>query len=93
MGRNARERARRKAEAKIKGVGASPRSHARPVLLLTWGIPGVGKTTFAKWLVKEKGFTRIDSDYPDPLSPLDRLWRQVLAGPVTVEAFAAEAST
>jgi AAA domain len=92
VGRNARERARRKAEAKIKGVGAPPpQSHARPVLLMTWGIPGVGKTTFAKWLVKEKGFTRIDSDYPNPLSPLDQMWRQVLANPASLENFVGQA--
>jgi hypothetical protein len=47
---------------------------------MTWGIPGVGKTTFANWLVKVKGFVRIDSDYPNPQSGLDQLWRAVIDG-------------
>ena len=55
--------------------------------MLTWGIPGVGKTTFANWLVIEKGFVRIDSDYPNPASQLDQLWRGVLTNAVTANAF------
>jgi hypothetical protein len=60
--------------------------------LLTWGVPGVGKTTFANWLVKEKGFVRIDSDYPNPTSRLDQLWRGVLSNAVTAAAFVVAAS-
>jgi hypothetical protein len=60
--------------------------------LLTWGIPGVGKTTFANWLVSERGFVRIDSDYPNAASRLDQLWRGVLRNAVTAAGFIAAAS-
>jgi adenylate kinase family enzyme len=33
-----------------------------PRVLILWGVSGVGKSTFANWLVKEKGFVRVDSD-------------------------------
>jgi len=33
-----------------------------PRVLILWGVPGAGKTTFADWLVDNKGFIRIDSD-------------------------------
>jgi murein L,D-transpeptidase YcbB/YkuD len=58
---------------------------------MTWGIPGVGKTTFAKWLVRERGFTRVDSDYPNMASALDALWARARQGRVTPEAFVREA--
>jgi hypothetical protein len=83
VGRKARERARRKANAKPQVRRQAP--------LITWGIPGVGKTTFANWLVKERGFIRIDSDYPNPASRLDRLWRGVLDNAVAPAAFIAAA--
>jgi hypothetical protein len=91
MGRKAREKARRKAEARVHGTApATAAPHEPSVLLVTWGIPGVGKTTFANWLVKEKGFKRVDSDYPNPASALDQWWLSLRARKVTVPAFVAE---
>ena len=58
---------------------------------MTWGIPGVGKTTFANWLVIEKGFTRVDSDYPNTARLLDRSWAAARQGGVTPADFVAEA--
>jgi hypothetical protein len=58
---------------------------------MTWGIPGVGKTTFANWLVREKGFTRVDSDYPTMTQALEALWAGARQGRVTPEAFVREA--
>ena len=58
---------------------------------MTWGIPGVGKTTFANWLVREKGFVRIDSDHSDPQSRPDQLWRAVIDRGLPPSAFIAAA--
>ena len=48
--------------------------------MVIWGVPGVGKSTFANWLVKEKAFVRIDSDAGGAGdSRAARAWRDVLA--------------
>jgi hypothetical protein len=70
MGRKSREKARRKGEA--GPLNTSPKRQID--LLAIWGVPGVGKTTFANWLVRKKHFTRIDSDYPDMSHALGRAW-------------------
>lgn len=91
MGRKARDRGQRKAEAKPGRPSPAQQPQIRPVLLMTWGIPGVGKTTFAKWLVREKGFTPVDSDYPNMARTLDVLWARARHGQVTAETFIGEA--
>ena len=53
--------------------------------------PGVGKTTFANWLVEVKGFTRVDSDYPNLARTLDQLWAAARYGAMTPASFITEA--
>jgi hypothetical protein len=56
--------------------------------LILWGVPGVGKSTFACWLVKEKGFARIDSDAQGAgATRAARAWRAVLQKLDTPEKF------
>ena len=31
-------------------------------LMILWGVPGTGKSTFAHWLVEKKGFMHVDTD-------------------------------
>lgn len=31
-------------------------------LVILWGVPGVGKSTFARWLAEKKGYDHIDTD-------------------------------
>src|SRR5579864_3933811 len=31
-------------------------------LMILWGVPGAGKSTFARWLADNKGFTHVDTD-------------------------------
>jgi AAA domain len=38
------------------------KARALPRLLVLWGLPGTGKSTYARWLAGEKGFTHIDTD-------------------------------
>jgi len=61
-----------------------------PRVLILWGVPGVGKSTFADWLVKEKGYVRIDSDAGGAgASRAAKAWRAVLVRLATREQFAA----
>jgi hypothetical protein len=59
-----------------------------PRVLILWGVPGVGKTTFADWLVDNKGFIRIDSDYGGAGNSKAALaWRAFLNRSGTPQAF------
>jgi hypothetical protein len=50
-----------------------------PRVLILWGVPGVGKSTFAAWLVKEKGFAHVDTDVGGGGgSRAAKAWRAVL---------------
>jgi hypothetical protein len=33
-----------------------------PPFIVIWGVPGTGKSTFARWLVENKGFTYAETD-------------------------------
>jgi hypothetical protein len=51
-----------------------------PRVLILWGVPGVGKSTFADWLVNEKKYAHIDTDAQGAgASRAARAWRFVLA--------------
>jgi hypothetical protein len=59
-----------------------------PRVLVLWGVPGVGKSTFAGWLVKEKGFAHIDTDAQGAgASRAAKAWRPLLNGAGTPEEF------
>jgi hypothetical protein len=61
-----------------------------PRVLVLWGVPGVGKSTFADWLVQEKGFVRIDSDAGGAGDTrAAKAWRVALATLGTPQQFAA----
>jgi hypothetical protein len=61
-----------------------------PRVLILWGVPGVGKSTYADWLVKEKGFVRVDSDAGGAGNTrAAKAWRVVLATLGTPQQFAA----
>jgi hypothetical protein len=62
MGRNARERAKRRAAQKM------------PPVLILWGIPGAGKSHFARWLAQKRGFTHVEAD-ANGTSQLEQAWR------------------
>jgi hypothetical protein len=55
-------------------------------LTIVWGIPGAGKSTFARWLVSNKRFTHIDTDAGSPTA-VDQAWQRTLPGHLTPEAF------
>jgi hypothetical protein len=60
-----------------------------PRVLILWGVPGVGKTTFADWLVENKGFIRIDSDLGGAgSSKAAKAWSAFLKRSETPEALA-----
>jgi hypothetical protein len=51
-----------------------------PAVLILWGIPGAGKTEFAKWLIERLNGLRIDSDElsHQPLTVLEVAWLGVI---------------
>ncbi len=59
MGKNARDRAARKALAKVQGRQPEPR---KPRLVILWGLPGSGKSWYARWLQRRKSFLHVDTD-------------------------------
>ena len=59
-----------------------------PRVLVLWGVPGVGKSTFASWLVTEKDFAHIDTDAQGAgASRAAKAWQAVLAKLGTAEQF------
>lgn len=59
-----------------------------PRVLILWGVPGTGKSTFAKWLAENKGVARIDTDaHGAGTSRAAKAWRAFLDGQGTAEAF------
>jgi len=59
-----------------------------PRLLILWGVPGTGKSTFAKYLVKEHGYVHIDTDVGGAgESKAAKAWRAVLNGTGSPEEF------
>jgi len=60
-----------------------------PRVLVLWGVPGVGKSTFTDWLVEKKDFGRIDSDAGGAgASRPAKAWRVVLGALGTATQFA-----
>ncbi len=61
-------------------------------LLILWGVPGAGKSTFARWLVAEKRFDHVDTDIVigsnRASTLLERAWADV---GLSAEAFVATA--
>jgi hypothetical protein len=55
-------------------------------LFVVWGVPGAGKSTFARWLSDTKGFTHIETDVERP-NTVDNAWRRTLLRQITTEAF------
>ncbi len=51
-------------------------------LTIVWGIPGAGKSTFARWLASNKRFTHIDTDAGGPTA-VDQAWQRTLPGHLT----------
>lgn len=59
-----------------------------PRVLILWGVPGVGKSTYARWLRDDKDFTYIDTDSHGAGSGrIARAWRALLDGHSTPEQF------
>lgn len=59
-----------------------------PCVLILWGVPGVGKSTFADFLVAHEGFVRIDSDAGGGGdTKAARAWRRFLAGQGSAQEF------
>lgn len=58
-------------------------------LVVLWGVPGAGKSTFARWLVQEMGYEHVETDaavLDGPATALQRAW--ITAGNARgIEAF------
>jgi len=64
-----------------------------PRVLILWGVPGTGKSTYAKHLVKHHGYVHIDTDVGGAgESKAAKAWRAVLNGQGTSEDFVKIAS-
>ncbi len=59
-------------------------SMAMQSLMVLWGLPGTGKSTFGRWLVGNKGFTNVDNDLvavnQAPRTDLTNAWDQSWMG-------------
>ncbi len=58
-------------------------------LVILWGVPGTGKSTFARWLVQEMGYEHVETDAAvlhGPGTALQRAW-MVAGNARGVEAF------
>lgn len=53
-------------------------------MMVLWGLPGTGKSTFGRWLAENKGFTNVDNDlvavYGAPATELTHVWNQSWMG-------------
>ena len=59
-----------------------------PRVLILWGVPGTGKSTFAKYLVENHGYAHIDTDAGGAGdSRAAKAWQAVLNGTGTPEEF------
>ena len=67
-----------------------PDARAVPRLLVLWGVPGVGKSTLAKWLADTRGYYRIDTDSLgfSTSNTLEWGWQRVLGDALDASAFA-----
>jgi hypothetical protein len=64
-----------------------------PRVLILWGVPGTGKSTFAKHLVQHHGYVHIDTDVGGAgESKAAKAWRALLNGQDTPENFVKVAS-
>jgi hypothetical protein len=59
--------------------------------MILWGVPGTGKSTFARWLAENKGFTHVDTDAivtgrAKP-TPLTGAWQRTYDRKLTPAAF------
>jgi hypothetical protein len=84
MGRAARAKAERKRLRETAGLAVADLGR----LLVLWGIPGTGKSTFARWLSREKGFEHVDNDKVamkvesgGALTNLEQAWKDVEGSP------------
>ena len=49
--------------------------------MVLWGVPGVGKSTFARWLKSNKGYEHVDTDVVVPNDEFDEhVWVASTAG-------------
>lgn len=57
--------------------------------LILWSYPGAGKSYFARWLSKHKGFDQIDTDELNnrPRAPLEEMWWRAVNGYAPVATF------
>lgn len=59
--------------------------------MILWGVPGTGKSTFARWLAENQGFIRVDTDaiVTGRAKPtvLTEAWQQTYDGKLPPVAF------
>ncbi len=93
MGKNARRRAELKRTSRQRGSAATrPIPGSLPALLIVWGMPGSGKSTYSDWLRREKGADHVDTDVlinkqPFERTRLEQAWYATFTRQMTPAAF------